>query len=53
MKVVVLKQYTRDNRQSLSMAALSVILEKEQKYVTGFHVANLSGNCKGIQALIN
>lgn len=53
MKVVVLKWYTTDNRQSPPMAALSFILEKEQKYVTGFHVANLSDNCKGIQALIN
>lgn len=53
MKVVVLTWYPIDNRQSLSKAAFSFILEKVQKYVRGFHIANLSDNCKGKQALIN
>lgn len=51
MKVVVLKCYTGDN--SLSVEGLSYILKKGQKYVTGFHVANLSENGKAIKAFIN
>lgn len=40
-------------QQSLSVKGLSLILKKGQKYVTGFRVANLSENCKGIKAFIN
>lgn len=35
------------------MAGIIFILEKEQKYVTGFHVVNVSDNYMGKQALIN